>query len=55
MPDKKQIVINTGLILTLIAGVGSLDALKSLYSEVIVPFKVCYEILAGSSHEFGKK
>jgi predicted nucleic acid-binding protein len=55
MPEKKQIVINTGPILALIAGIGSLDALKGLYSEVIVPFEVCYEILSGSSHEFGKK
>jgi hypothetical protein len=27
MPEKKQIVINTGPILALIAGVGSLDAI----------------------------
>lgn len=53
MPEKKQIVINTGPVLALIAGVGNLDVLKTLYSKVTVPFEVCDEILSGSPHEFG--
>lgn len=53
MPEKKQIVINTGPILALIAGIGNLAFLEKLYSTVIVPFEVCDEILSGSPGKFG--
>lgn len=52
MPDIKRIVINTGPILALVAALGDLKVLRSLYSEVIVPFEVCQEIMTGGSHSF---
>ena len=55
MPEKKQIVINTGPILALIAGVGTLDVFKELYSKIIIPIEVCNEILTGSPVKFGVK
>jgi predicted nucleic acid-binding protein len=55
MREKKQIVINTGPILALIAGLGDLAILKELYEKVFVPYEVCIEITTGSPHEFGKR
>ncbi len=52
MPDTKRIVINTGPIIALVAALGDLKVLRSLYSEVIVPFEVCQEILTGCPHSF---
>lgn len=49
MRDTSIIVINTGPILALIAGLGHLKILKSLYEEVHVPAEVGAEILAGGS------
>ncbi len=53
MPESDAIVINTGPILALIAGLGSLNILDSLYQQVVVPYEVCEEILAGGSSGFG--
>ena len=40
MPDSNIIVINTGPILALIAAMGDLLLLKTLYERVIVPYEV---------------
>jgi len=53
MPDATRIVINTGPILALIAALGDLEVLKSLYKEVHVPVEVGREILVGGTLEFG--
>ncbi len=49
MPESREIVINTGPIISLIAAFGNLNVLKSLYSHVIVPFEVCREIQTDNS------
>ena len=53
MPKTNKIVINTGPILALIAGLGDLNVLNSLYKRVVVPYEVCEEIMAGGSTGFG--
>jgi len=53
MPKTEKIVINTGPLLALIAGVGSLSLLNMLYKRVLVPFEVCQEIEAGGVAGFG--
>ena len=53
MPESAEIVINTGPILALIAGMGDLSVLHFLYRRVVVPFEVCEEILDGGPAEFG--
>ncbi len=53
MPETEKLVINTGPIISLIAALGSLDVLKTLYKKVHVPFEVCQEILAGGQQGFG--
>jgi predicted nucleic acid-binding protein len=53
MHENKQIVMNTGPILALIAGLGNLNILKSLYKKVIIPYEVCGEIFAGGISGFG--
>ena len=53
MPETKKLVINTGPLLALIAGVGDLSLLKLLYKRVLVPFEVCQEIEAGGTSGFG--
>ena len=53
MPDASRIVINTGPILALIAALGDLAILKSLYKEVHVPAEVGHEILAGGTSGMG--
>ncbi|QIR39312.1 DUF3368 domain-containing protein [Tolypothrix sp. PCC 7910] len=57
MPKPNQIVINTSPLIAIIAALGDLNILQSLYMDVFVPFEVCQEILAGGStglgiHEF---
>jgi len=52
MHNQKSIVINTGPIIALVAGLGDLSILKSLYKDVLVPFEVCSEILHGGSSSF---
>jgi predicted nucleic acid-binding protein len=53
MHRPNEIVINTGPILALIAGTGSLDVLKTLYSRVLVPYEVSMEILEGGDVNYG--
>lgn len=48
-PEDRQIVINTGPILALIAGTGSLDVLRHVYSSVHVPPEVEHEILVSDA------
>jgi predicted nucleic acid-binding protein len=49
---REKIVINTGPVLALIAGTGSLRILQALYAAVLVPEDVAEEIL-GSRKQFG--
>ena len=44
MPETEELVINTGPLLALIAGIGDLSLLESLYKRVLVSFEVCQEI-----------
>ena len=53
MPETNQIVINTGPLLALIAGLGDLKILNSLYEQVVVPYEVCQEVMAGGAANFG--
>jgi predicted nucleic acid-binding protein len=53
MPEIKEIVINTGPLLALIAALGDLSFLKSLYKRVLVPLEVCQEIECGGASDFG--
>ena len=54
MPDAEQTVVtNTTPLITLTAATGSLDALRFLYSRVVVPFEVAQEIRAGGHDAFG--
>ena len=53
MPEQDQIVINTGPIIALIAALGDLSILKSLYGRIIVPKEVGVEVLAGGGAGFG--
>ena len=53
MRENKDIVINTGPILALVAALGSLDILDSLYRHVVVSKEVADEVLAGGSDSLG--
>ena len=53
MPETGKLVVNTGPLLALIAGVGDLSLLEVLYKRVLVPFEVCQEIEAGGASGFG--
>lgn len=52
MPETKELVINTGPLLALIAGIGDLSLLEKLYKRVLVPVEVCQEIEAGGASGF---
>ncbi|MBW4547653.1 MAG: DUF3368 domain-containing protein [Symplocastrum torsivum CPER-KK1] len=52
MPETERIVIDTAPLISLVAALGDLKVLQSLYSQVLVPFEVCQEILAGGSSGF---
>lgn len=52
MPETKRLVINTGPIIALVAALGDLALLRSLYEQVVVPFEVGGEILAGGASGF---
>ena len=45
-------MINTSPIITLVAALGNLNVLQTVYSQVVVPFEVCQEILTGGSMGF---
>ncbi|MFZ3254728.1 MAG: hypothetical protein WA133_10680 [Syntrophales bacterium] len=53
MPETEEIVINTGPLLAIIAGIGDLTFLERLYKRILVPFEVCREIEVGGSSGFG--
>ncbi len=44
MHKTKELVINTGPLLAMIAGIGNLSFLEQMYKRVLVPFEVCREI-----------
>jgi predicted nucleic acid-binding protein len=52
MPDRKEIVINTGPLIAIAAATGDLEILRGLYSRIVVPFEVCGEIIAGGPTGF---
>jgi predicted nucleic acid-binding protein len=45
-------VINTSPLISLIAALGDLTVLKSLYQQVLVPWEVCQEIQTGGARGF---
>lgn len=54
MPDSEETVVtNTTPLIALTAATGSLDALRFLYTRVVVPFEVAQEIQAGGLDAFG--
>ena len=55
MHKTDELVINTGPLLALIAGIGNLSFLQLLYKRVLVSFEVSEEIKAGGSTGFGLK
>jgi len=52
MPKTERIVINTGSTIALVAALGDLTILQSLYKQVLVPYEVCQEILVGGLSGF---
>ncbi len=52
MPETEKIVINTAPLIAIVAALGDLTILQSLYTQVLVPFEVCQEILTGGSSGF---
>ncbi len=52
MPETERIVIDSAPLISLVAALGDLKVLQSLYSQVLVPFEVCQEILVGGSSGF---
>jgi len=52
MPNTKTIVINTSPLISLVAALGDLALLESLYHQVIVPFEVCQGIQRGGANGF---
>lgn len=52
MLETNIIVINTAPIISIVAAIGDLRILQSLYTQVLVPFEVCQEILAGGASGF---
>lgn len=52
MPDGRNLVINTGPLLALIAA-GHLGMLRALYGRVLVPREVQDEVIAGGLYGFG--
>ena len=55
MRREKEIVINTGPIISLVAATGNLNILSMLYKNVFVPYEVAQEILKSSIHKFAVK
>jgi predicted nucleic acid-binding protein len=54
MPNTNKIVINTVLLISLVAALGDLNILQSLYNQVLVPLEVCQEILMNVKTTIGK-
>ncbi len=53
MPETEDLVINTGSILALMAGIDDLSLLNNLYKRVLVSFEVSQEIEAGALLDSG--
>jgi predicted nucleic acid-binding protein len=53
MPELKDIVINTGPLLAIIAAQGNLSLLQDLYRQVFVPYEVKKEITGFGADRFG--
>jgi len=51
----KKIVINTGPVLALVAGLGNLDVLSKLYDEVYVTKEVATELMVDGIDRFAAK
>jgi len=51
----KEIVVNTGPIIALIAALSELDIFRNSYNKVIVPYEVSDEILAKGKERFDAK
>lgn len=54
MPETKELVINTGPLIALVAGLGGLSVLQ-MYRRVYVPFEVSQELLVGGGSRFAAK
>ena len=54
MPETKELVINTGPLIALVAGLGGLSVLQ-MYRRVYVPFEVSQELLVGGGNRFVAK
>ena len=52
MPKTTELIINTGPIIALVAALGDLRVLESLYQRVLVPLEVSNEIHARASKKF---
>ncbi|WP_427160114.1 DUF3368 domain-containing protein [Aliinostoc sp. HNIBRCY26] len=52
MPKTEKIVINTAPLISIVAALGDLEVLRSLYAQVLVPCEVCQEIIAGGTSGF---
>jgi predicted nucleic acid-binding protein len=52
MPEIEDIVIDTAPLISLVAALGDLKVLQTLYSQVLVPFEVCQEIMTGGVSGF---
>jgi predicted nucleic acid-binding protein len=52
MPEKRNLVINTGPLIALTAALGDLSLLQHLYQKVLVPKEVANEIMASNSTRF---
>lgn len=53
MPESREIVVNTGPIIALVAGLGDLTILQQPYGRVVAPFEVGQELLADNPTKFG--
>lgn len=52
MPKPDRMVMNTSPLIALVAALGDLEILRSLYREVLVPYEVGQEILRDGSRRF---
>ena len=54
MPERPPVLVtNTTPLIALAAATGSLDVLRFLYRQVVVPYEVAQEVRAGGRHAFG--
>jgi predicted nucleic acid-binding protein len=52
MPNANSIVIDTSLLISLIAALGDLNVLATLYQQVLVPWEVGQELQKGGARGF---